>query len=204
MSGDRSIHLDLGMPSGSRYDVGHQGTDQQAQPEQRSATQLADDAAALRKLLDARSAPPGQAGQSGPGTPAQAPQALNPFALFGQGAAASTAATTSTHEAPPGLDQTLSQMAQRLLVGDGSSGRRGVQIQLSKDTLPGVVMDVFEDAGAVVAEFTCSLEASRERLSKSAQWLADGLNRSLQRPTCVRVQTDDPEDRCLTEVQAGH
>ena len=206
MSGDRSIHLDLGMPSGSRYDVGHQGTDQQAQPEQRSATQLADDAAALRKLLDARSAPPGQAGQSGPGIPAQAPQALNPFALFSQGAAsaAATSTDTATHEAPAGLDQTLSQMAQRLLVGDGSSGRRGVQIQLSKDTLPGVVMDVFEDAGAVVAEFTCSLEASRERLNKSAQWLADGLSQALQRPTCVRVQTDDPEDRCATQAQAGH
>ena len=202
MSGDRPIHLDLGMPSGSRYDVGHQGTDQQAQPEQRNATQLADDAAALRKLLDARSAP----GQSGLSTPAQPPQALNPFALFGQGAAsaAPTSTDTSTHEAPAGLDQTLSQMAQRLLVGDGSSGRRGVQIQLSKDSLPGVVMDVFEDAGAVVAEFTCSLETSRERLNKSAQWLADGLSQALQRPTCVRVQTDDPEDRCATQAQAGH
>ena len=199
MSVDRSIHLDLGMPSGGQYDVGQQGAGQQPQAEQRSAMQLADDAAALRKLLDHRNA----AGQSGQGAPSQPQQAVNPFALFGQGAATS-AATTSTREAPPGLDQTLSQMAQRLLVGDGSSGRRGVQIQLSKDTLPGVVMDVFEDAGAVVAEFTCSLEASRERLSKSAQWLADGLNQSLQRPTCVRVQTDDPEDRCLTEVQAGH
>ncbi|MBF5005582.1 hypothetical protein [Diaphorobacter caeni] len=204
MSGDRPIHLDLGMPSGSRYDVGHQGTDQQAQPEQRNATQLADDAAALRTLLDARSAP----GQSGLGTPAQPPQASSPFALFGQGAtceaSTSTSTGTSTHEALAGLDQTLSQMAQRLLVGDGSSGRRGVQIQLSKDSLPGVVMDVFEDAGAVVAEFTCSLEASRERLKKSAQWLADGLSQALQRPTCVRVQTDDPEDRCATQVQAGH
>ena len=98
------------------------------------AYESGNDAAALRKLLDARSAPPGQAGQSGPGTPAQAPQALNPFALFSQGAAsaAATSTDTATHEAPAGLDQTLSQMAQRLLVGDGSSGRRGVQIQLSR------------------------------------------------------------------------
>ncbi|MPM21010.1 hypothetical protein SDC9_67449 [bioreactor metagenome] len=94
-------------------------------------------------------------------------------------------------------------MAQRLLVGDGSSGRRAVQIQLSNDALPGVVMDVFEDAGAVVAEFTCSQESSRERLVHAAQWLADGLHASLQRTAVVRVQTDDPEDRCLIQAQAG-
>lgn len=69
--------------------------------------------------------------------------------------------------------------------------------------LPGVVMDVFEDGGAVIADFTCSLEDSRERLARNAQWLADGLNDKLQRAVCVRVQTDDPEDRCTVEAHAG-
>lgn len=202
MTGGRPIHLDLGMPSGGAYDAGA-GLGQQPQADKRSGSDLADDAAQLRELLNAqRNASPNEAGS-------QATQA-RPFDLFGQQGAqtaaaqqASPAATEAARDMPQGIDQALSQMAQRLLVGDGSSGKRAVQIQLSSDTLPGVVMDVFEDGGAVIAEFTCSLEDSRERLARNAQWLADGLNDKLQRAVCVRVQTDDPEDRCTVEAHAG-
>lgn len=200
MTGDRPIHLDLGMPSGNVFDVG-QGTGQQAQADPRSDSKLADDAANLRALLQSQREVTAQ-------REATAPMQLNPFDLLKPAAAMaqqaiSPATVAAQSDMPAGIDQTLSQMAQRLLVGDGSSGRRAVQIQLSSDTLPGVVLDVFEDGGMVIAEFTCSHEDSRERLVRNAQWLADGMHQALARAICVRVQTDDPEDRCCTEANAG-
>ena len=200
MTSDRPIHLDLGMPSGNAFDVS-QGTGQQAQADPRSDSKLADDAASLRALLQSQREATAQ-------REAAAPTQLNPFDLLKPAAAMaqqaiSPATVTAQSDMPAGIDQTLSQMAQRLLVGDGSSGRRAVQIQLSSDTLPGVVLDVFEDGGMVIAEFTCSHEDSRERLVRNAQWLAGGMHQALARAICVRVQTDDPEDRCCAEANAG-
>lgn len=204
MTGDRPIHLDLGMPPRDAFDTG-QGMGQQPQADKRSGSQLSSDASALRELLDSQRS-------AAPATEATAQVSLaRPFDLFGQGAQMAAAAASAgqptlkaAHDLPQGIDQTLSQLAQRLLVNDGSSGKRSVQIQLSSDALPGVVMDVYEDGGAVMAEFTCSREDSREQLARNAQWLADGMHEKLQREICVRVQTDDLEDRCASEARAGH
>ncbi|MNV83378.1 hypothetical protein D3C71_1771810 [compost metagenome] len=87
-------------------------------------------------------------------------------------------------------------------MGDGSQGRRGVQIALTDEQLPGVVVDVFEESGRLVARFTCREEESRERLCAGARWFAEGLAQRLQRDTRVEVQTDDPEDSCLLQVDA--
>jgi hypothetical protein len=74
-----------------------------------------------------------------------------------------------------------------------------VQIRLSDEGLAGVVLDVFEDGGRVVAQFVCTLEPARERLARAAGWLASNLAERLQRETLVRVLADDPEDPCPVE-----
>lgn len=194
---DRSIHLDLGMPTstGSGNPGGH------GMPsDPRSSSQLSDEAQSLRELLDAqRNLPPAEAA-----APAVRPS--SPFDLFGgrPPATGETHSAASTPASPASeLHDTLHQLAQRLLVGDGSSGRRSVQIQLAIDSLPGVVVEIFEESGTLVAQFTCAQEVARERLVRSADWLAEGLARGLARPCCVRIQTDDPEDRCQTEARAN-
>ena len=142
-------------------------------------------------------------GQRNPDKPENAGGALavpsTPFALFG-----GVAAGASQPEAAPSeLAQHLAQAADRLLVGDGSAGRREVRIQLKDEVLPGVTVSVHEDEGRLVVAFVCASEVSRERLNACAQALADELARSLGRAALVRVSTDDPDDPCLYEVAAA-
>lgn len=204
MNTGRPIHLDLGMPSSTGLDA-RTGTGPQTGGDPRETDTLADDAKALRALVEQQ-----RAGAQ-PGASAPAPATPRPFDLFGAGAgtpvppalgAAAPTPGATPDDAPRGIDEVLSQMAQRLLVADGSTGRRAVQIQLADDSLPGVAVEIFEEAGHVVAQFTCTQEDARERLVRNAQWLADGLADRLGRGACVRVQTDDPEDLCLVEVRA--
>ena len=105
--------------------------------------------------------------------------------------------------APEGLAKALSEAADRMLVGDGGSGRREVRLDLKAEVLPGVTLSVYEEEGRLVAAFTCASEASRETLNRCAQSLADELAQSLARAVLVRVSTDDPEDPCLLEVAAA-
>ncbi|WP_298208987.1 hypothetical protein [Acidovorax sp.] len=204
MNTERPIHLDLGMPSSTAFDA-RTGTGPQTGGDPRGTDTLDDDAKALRALLEQQRAAPPTGG-------AQPPSAPRPFDLFGgpaavaapnQMAQALPGGTPAPSDAPRGIDETLSQMAQRLLVADGSTGRRAVQIQLADDNLPGVSVEIFEEGGHVVAQFTCTQESSRERLVRNAQWLADGLASRLAQGVSVRVQTDDPEDLCLVEAHAG-
>jgi len=197
MNTGRPIHLDLGMPSSTGFEA-RPGTGAQTGGDPRETDTLADDAKALRALLDQQRT----AATPGAGTPA--PTAPRPFDLFGPGATAPATPTAANApaDAPQGIGEALSQMAQRLLVADGSTGRRAVQIQLADDSLPGVSVEIFEEAGGIVAQFTCTQEGARERLARNAQWLADNLSGRLGRSACVRVQTDDPEDLCLVEAQS--
>ncbi len=200
MNTGRPVHLDLGMPPSTAFDQ-RTGQGGQTGGQPRNTDTLGKDAQHLRALLDQqRSATPAPA--------AAPPAAARPFDLFGTGtpspAAHGSAPATANAAAdvPAGIDDALSHMAQRMLVGDGSTGRRAVRIQLADDSLPGVEVEVLEEAGDLVAQFTCAVESSRERLARNAQWLADGLAQRLGRSACVRVQTDDPEDLCLVEVRA--
>jgi hypothetical protein len=118
------------------------------------------------------------------------------FGAFAQPASASAA------PAPGALSQGLRQAAERLLVGDGSSGRREVRIELKDEVLPGVTVCVYEDQGLLVADFVCASEPSREKLCACAQALAGELAGSLNRAVLVRVSTDDPEDPCPFEAAA--
>ncbi|WP_159910934.1 hypothetical protein [Pantoea sp. 18069] len=195
MRSERPIHLDVGVPSGNAFGT---PSDTPGQADARSQQQLADQGRDLRDLLaQQRDAPPAT-DTAATGTDTVA----SPFDLFQP-----THAGIAQQPPPPAsaaLTQTLEQMASRLLVGDGSQGRRGVQITLADAQLPGVVVDVFEDAGRLVARFTCSDEGARERLRAGAAWLCDSLVQRLQRDVRVEVQTDDPEDPCLLQVDANH
>ncbi|MEN4920214.1 hypothetical protein ABE485_16200 [Achromobacter spanius] len=131
--------------------------------------------------------------------PPAPPAASSPFALFGAGAPVAAAGAEGQSAA---LAQALSDTAGQLLVADGSQGRRQVRIELKDDVLPGVSVSVYEDEGRLVADFVCAHEGSRERLCAMAPDLAAQMAASLDRPTRVRVATDDPEDPRLAETDA--
>jgi len=143
-----------------------------------------------------------QSRDDGTGQAAAAVETPRPFALFGA-PAGPVSGSSGQEAAPDGLVGELAQAADRMLVGDGSSGRREVRIDLKDDVLPGVTVSVYEDEGRLVAAFVCASEASREKLNACAQTLAGELARSLARAVLVRVSTDDPEDPCLFEAAAA-
>lgn len=195
MRSERPLHLDVGVPSGNAFGT---PSDTPGQADARSQQQLADQGRNLRDLLaQQRQAPPTGEAAATPGSGAVA----SPFELF-QAAAGGHAQLPAS--AAAALTPALEQMASRLLVGDGSQGRRGVQITLSDAQLPGVVVDIFEEAGRLVARFTCGDEGARARLCAGANWFAHELTQRLQRDVRVEIQTDDPEDRCLLQVDANH
>lgn len=137
--------------------------------------------------------------------PQQAADAMpRPFGLFAAGVpCAMPADAEAAGDVAATLGRDLVEAADRLLVGDGSSGRREVRVELKDDVLPGVTVSVYHEAGRVVAAFACASEASREKLCAAAPALAAELAQSLDRACLVRVTTDDPEDPCLFEVAGG-
>ena len=128
MRSERSLHLDVGVPSGNAS--GMPG-DTLGQSDARSQQELAEQGRNLRELL-------AQQRQAAAEASVQAPAVASPFELF-----QATPASPAPAPVAAALSQALEQMASRLLVGDGSQGRRGVQIALDDAQLPGVVVDVF-------------------------------------------------------------
>lgn len=186
MNMDRRIGLETAIPQGAGTLANSDG--------QTAGRQASDaDRQAFEQAMsqgDADAAPPAP----------QTPAASTPFSLFGAGARAVPADGDGQAGA---LAQALSDSAEQLLVADGSQGRRQVRVELKDDVLPGVSVSVYEDAGRTVADFTCASERSRERLCAMAPELAAQLADSLDKPTRVRVSTDDPEDPCLVETDAA-
>ena len=213
MTTDRPLHLDVGVPSGSNWSQSHTGT--QGEPHTRQGLQQ--DSVRLKDLLLQPNLPPSHADQApsplsshtNQTKPASHSEAKNPFELFRPPetaqatsvAAASTAAALEPAAEPDTLlENMLQHMASRLLVNDGHSGRRAVQLQIEDAQLPGVELQVFEAEGRLTALFTCASENSRLKLCKQATWLAEQLAQKLQRATCVQVQTDDPSAPCLEQA----
>lgn len=210
MVSNRPIHLDLDMPGAAGFDQQQAGLGRSPGDTPQGRDGLEQQAQQLRELLEtgrrgADAALPGAAAGAS-ATPG------GPFALFG--APAGPAGASPMPQAPSHaacepepaarqLNEQLQHMARRLLVDDGSGGRRAVQIHLEGEQFAGVVLDISHEQGGVQASFTCSQEEPRERLARNAQWLADGLCQSLRQPVCVSVQTDDPEDRCLVQASAS-
>ncbi|MFJ3463694.1 hypothetical protein [Achromobacter spanius] len=182
MSIDRRIGLETAISQGTRNTAHSHG--QAAGRQASDADRQAFEQAMSQGDADAPPAPPASA---------------SPFSLFGAGAGA---AAVGAEGASPALAQALSETATQLLVADGSQGRRQVRVALNDDVLPGVSVSVYEDEGRVVADFVCANERSRERACAMAPELAAQLAQSLDRPTRVRVSTDDPEDPRLAQTDA--
>nr|MBF0685031.1 hypothetical protein [Pseudomonas sp.] len=127
-----------------------------------------------------------------------------PFQLLGSGGLPGLpAAAHEGHDIAKRLARDVGTAVERLLVSDGSSGRREVRIDLADESLPGVSVSVFEEQGRVVAAFVCANETSRERLVACAATLASELAQALSRDAMIRITTDDPDDLCLVEALAG-
>ena len=189
---DRRIGLDTAVPQGmpgssARFGTG--GADVRGQASK-------DDRQAFEQAMSSEST---QAPAPAEAAPVDVPR---PFALFGAFAQSASTATAGGAPAPGELSQGLRQAAERLLVGDGSSGHREVRIELKDEVLPGVTVCVYEDQGLLVAAFICASEPSREKLCACASALAGELAASLNRAVLVRVSTDDPEDPCPFEAAA--
>jgi len=108
-----------------------------------------------------------------------------PFALFGASAAVQSAPSASDTTAA-----LLGQMVSKLMVSDGYQSQRRVRMELSDDVMPGVSLALFEEGGAMVAEFECRIESSFLQLAQPAQSLASQLAVTLVRDTVWRVLPD--------------
>jgi hypothetical protein len=113
--------------------------------------------------------------------PAQLPS--GPFALFGATPALAIDVPVNQEK----MQDVMRTMVGRLLVADGRDSQRSVRMELTEDMMPGVSLAMFEDGGAVVAEFECRVEASFVKLAEPAQALAHQLAVTLERDTVWRV-----------------
>ncbi len=188
MSTDRPVGLETAVPRDlTDFSQPRQQTRQNASDADRRAFEQALVQGGADKRSDTGTTPP------------------NPFSLLGAMAPVTLPGSTPPTNNVPGaapLANAIAEAATRLLVGDGSSGRREVRIELKDDVLPGVTVSVHEDEGRLVAAFICANEASRERLCGCAQELADALAQSLARATLIRITTDDPDDLCPFEASS--
>jgi len=103
----------------------------------------------------------------------------NPMGLFGGAGAWGTAPSVK-----PGLMPLLKDSLKGLQVGQDA---RSVRMELSDDLYPGVSVAIFEDAGAMVAEFRCSQQSSYDALAAPAQEMASQLADDISRDALWRV-----------------
>lgn len=81
-------------------------------------------------------------------------------------------------------DRSLQDGVKRLMVAED---QRSLRMDLDAAAFPGVVVEVFEDAGAWVAQFTCSESGSFDRLAAAAEEMATRMAASLERDALWRV-----------------
>ena len=114
-------------------------------------------------------------------TTVPAPTPLSgPLGLFAQG----THNTTHTQRVPSQMLEQLTQGVRQMLVGQE---QRSMQLNLDEALMPGVQVKVFEDAGAWVAEFSCTDTQSYDRLASAATPMASQLALALARDALWRV-----------------
>lgn len=182
---ERLVTLDLRMPTGQtpgERTGGQPGEARRDQPDQDAAARFAQ---SLR----------------GPAPNAPAPQtaaatAASPFSLFGRGAVDSLLppdAQPSMHASARGgsespveavWDRSLQEGVKRLMVAED---QRSLRMDLDASLFPGVVVEVFEDAGAWVAQFTCAERESFVRLAAAADEMAARMATTLERDALWRV-----------------
>lgn len=190
MSLERRIDLNVSVPDfrGQEFQTGGQRQSALPQPDAQAKSRF-DEALAGKNTSEAQA------------EVAERVSAPNPFSLFGslQPPAGSPAAGGLA----PALSSRIGDGIERLMVDDGSNGNRQVRMALKDDLLPGVTVAIQELDGRLQVDFICSDESSRLRLNEAAPSQAQALAERLRREVLLRVQTDDPEDPCLTEALAA-
>lgn len=174
---ERPVSLDLRMPAGQA-----QGDRAGGMPGG-AARQQADPEAAARFAQRLRSSPESANASS-------SPSSASPFSLFGQTASVEGAQGSVASSADPGeavaavWDRALQNGVKRLMVAED---QRSLRLDLDASVFPGVIVEVFEDAGAWVAQFTCSEQSSFDRLAAAAQEMASRMADTLERDALWRV-----------------
>lgn len=216
MTNDRPVNLDFGTPRPSGFEAppsgsfeARPGNGDSARPgagrQDQQDQQLQKDTSKLRELLKTDEPSPLQSRRE-PAPQDDQPDgrhaALNPFDLFGSASSVSQEPEVAV-QAPEisGLEDNLARMARSLMVGESPRGGEAVRMELTAENLPGVVLEVFRDQGAIVAQFVCANEHSRTQLARAASWLGESLSHRLSHDTLVRVLTDDPEDPSPVEAR---
>lgn len=167
---DRSIQLHVRTPT-ERQDFGMGAGGSQGSPTTAKDGSAEQFRQAMLKSSDL--APPSPL----PGEQAGQPVS-NPMGLFG----APHVAATSTIN--PGVMSLLKDSLKGLQVGQE---QRSVRMELDDALYPGVSVSVYEDAGAMVAEFRCTELDSFRTLSEPAQEMARHLADELNRDALWRV-----------------
>lgn len=127
-----------------------------------------------------------------------------PTDLFAGGVPQSQEAEPANSKSPmlvTELEENIAHMARTLMVSQGTQGVTTVRIELGREQLPGVILEVFRNEGTLVAQFICANEQSHARLTRVVSWLGESLSGRLKNDTLIRVQTDDPEDPLPVEVR---
>ncbi|WP_051237484.1 hypothetical protein [Ottowia thiooxydans] len=196
VSSDRPVSLDIGTSSDASFEArpdsalsAKPGPNHLPKRDADQEQQHEEDAAKLREFLRPEEAAPPM---PSPHLHEQNTAALRPFDLFGSPVQTQTAPLVES-PAIADLKADIVHLARRLMVGESVHGAT-VRVELASETLPGVVLEVFRDQGAIVAHFICANEHSRTRLARAVPWLGESLSRSLSQDTLIRVMTDDPED----------
>jgi hypothetical protein len=201
---DRPVSLDLRTPSGqAQGDLagGLPGGTARRAPDQDAVARFGQSLRADRPNEMAQ-------GQPAPasGTPA------SPFSLFGRQAMtgpggpldglaerAPEPAEAARAQVASLWDRSLQDTVRRLLVAED---QRSLRLDIDPSVFPGVVLEVFEDAGAWVAQFSCSDRGSYQRLAACAQEMAPRLADALARDSLWRVLGDAGDAQGLEAVEA--
>jgi hypothetical protein len=152
----------------------------------------------------------------GPESASAVPRAVaapvaSPFSLFGSGSVESHLSPDGQRPVHPSegegkqspveavWDRSLQEGVKRLMV---SEDQRSLRMDLDASLFPGVVVEVFEDAGAWVAQFTCSEQGSFDRLAAAADEMAARMAASLERDALWRVIAEGPAVGQVTPVES--
>jgi hypothetical protein len=169
---ERQIHLDI-QTSNSQL---ASGTLSQPGPQERQIP----DADTLGRFARAMSTEPlTQQSMLTPPTQLEPAPLSGPLGLFKHGNN-----TERSEQLPGHLIEQLTHGVRQMLV---SKEQRSMQLHLEEVLMPGVKVKVFEDAGAWVAEFSCTEPNSYKKLAAASTPMASQLALALTRDAVWRV-----------------
>jgi len=187
---DRPVSLDLRTPSGQAQ------SDRMGNSSGGAARGQADPDAIARFSDGLRAGGAAAGDRSGSST-----ETASPFSLFGRAEAVAVSGSDPVLSVPVNgaagdaaspetlWDRSLQDNVKRLMVAED---QRSLRMDLDPTAFPGVIVEVFEDAGAWVAQFTCSERSSFDRLAGAANEMSLRMAEALGRDALWRVIAEGP------------